>query len=513
MALIGARRAVALGPRPFSPSDLAGLKLWLDASRIAGLADGNPVTQWDDLSGNGNHVTQATAANQPTYRATIENGRAAVRFDGGDYLQAASQAAFDLATYTIIAVAKVSGRLCGKSTTAFADGRRRKLQVENLDTAAVVVNGADAGNFAQHSYSVPTRDIVIYRWVQRSDAALDIAVNGVNEVKTQTTQASTFNDALFSVGCNFETGLETLTGDVQLLLVYDRALTVEQCTRLEREYIRPRYFVRRGHSTYLLATFVGNSDQCLALHTSTDRTTWSKQHANYLIPNGKLRDPSLLKRNGRYWVAHTKDAVGVATTSFGVAYSDDVLDWTHHVDVSMTAIVGVNRVWAPEWFVDPADDSVYVFVSCSTDGSTFALYETHPTNAAMTTWSAPVAISGTGLPSNMIDPFVVKRGATYYLWFKNEAAGAKKLGYLQSSSLTSGYTVVQDGTTDWAGWGSDVEGPSLLSLGGNSWRMYLDKYSGGSEGLYYSDSADNWATWGAKALISAEMRHGTVIVA
>jgi hypothetical protein len=72
------------GAAAFSPTDIAGLKLWLDASQITGLNDGDAVATWSDLSGLANDVTQATASRKPTYKTAILNGRAVVRFDGAD---------------------------------------------------------------------------------------------------------------------------------------------------------------------------------------------------------------------------------------------------------------------------------------------------------------------------------------------------------------------------------------------------------------------------------------------
>jgi len=47
------------------------------------------MSSWTDLSGNGNHLTQATAAKKPINTASQINGKAAVIFDGvDDFLQA-----------------------------------------------------------------------------------------------------------------------------------------------------------------------------------------------------------------------------------------------------------------------------------------------------------------------------------------------------------------------------------------------------------------------------------------
>jgi len=68
----------------FSPSQISGLTVWLDASQISGLNNNDPVTTWTDLSGNGNNATQATGSQKPTYKTSGLNGRPVVLFDGVD---------------------------------------------------------------------------------------------------------------------------------------------------------------------------------------------------------------------------------------------------------------------------------------------------------------------------------------------------------------------------------------------------------------------------------------------
>ncbi len=70
----------------FDPRSLGSLQLWLDATRISGLNDGDPVATWSDLSGSGsgNDATQATSSKRPLYKVGIVNGKPVVRFDGVD---------------------------------------------------------------------------------------------------------------------------------------------------------------------------------------------------------------------------------------------------------------------------------------------------------------------------------------------------------------------------------------------------------------------------------------------
>lgn len=70
----------------FSPASIPGLALWLDASQLTGLSDGDPVQTWPDLSGNGRDATQATLAMRPTYKVGIANGLPGLWWDGSDDL-------------------------------------------------------------------------------------------------------------------------------------------------------------------------------------------------------------------------------------------------------------------------------------------------------------------------------------------------------------------------------------------------------------------------------------------
>ena len=83
---------------PDAPGGRAGLDLWLDASTIAGKVHGDAISQWDDISGNGNHATQGTAAKRATFAASAIAGHAAIRFDGKDDALAT---AYSLATFGI----------------------------------------------------------------------------------------------------------------------------------------------------------------------------------------------------------------------------------------------------------------------------------------------------------------------------------------------------------------------------------------------------------------------------
>lgn len=60
----------------WQPDELPSLVLWLDAEDSASITlNGSTVSQWNDKSGTGNHVSNATASTQPTYLATAYNNK------------------------------------------------------------------------------------------------------------------------------------------------------------------------------------------------------------------------------------------------------------------------------------------------------------------------------------------------------------------------------------------------------------------------------------------------------
>lgn len=96
--LLRPRAAAATG---FDPRAIGSLNLWLDASDLSTLFDattggaivndGSPVARWEDKSGNARHATESTANNRPLRRATSQNGRGGLEFDGvNDSLQTAA---------------------------------------------------------------------------------------------------------------------------------------------------------------------------------------------------------------------------------------------------------------------------------------------------------------------------------------------------------------------------------------------------------------------------------------
>lgn len=112
----------------FTPTQISGLKVWLDASDSGTVAlSGSKVTTWQDKSGNLNHATQGTDANRPTF--VSEAGRSFVRFTA-----ASSQ---------YMTIAHVAGLSTGLDVTAFV-----ALRINTTgNQAGILVKGSSAVAF------------------------------------------------------------------------------------------------------------------------------------------------------------------------------------------------------------------------------------------------------------------------------------------------------------------------------------------------------------------------------
>jgi hypothetical protein len=146
----------------WTPADISTL-LWLDASDAATVTlSGSDVTQWDDKSGNGNHVTQSTSGNRPDYDTTtnIVNGLNVITFDGSDdFLAKATLGGFPANVSTAItAVCVVQYRgatAVDRAVFDISDGaltNRTALQFittnNSLNTTTVVARSGDLNSAA-----------------------------------------------------------------------------------------------------------------------------------------------------------------------------------------------------------------------------------------------------------------------------------------------------------------------------------------------------------------------------
>ena len=264
--------------------------------------------------------------------------------------------------------------------------------------------------------------------------------------------------------------------------------------------------VASAATRYVFATFLGDdaSKEKLSLYTSKNGLDFTLlSNTSYAGPTGVLRDPSIMKHSdGQYYIAYTLKSWTTTSASFAIASSPDLKTWTFRTEVP-AQVANVKDTWAPEWFKD-TDGSIHLIVSIDTSTTQFKSYLYTASDASLSQWDAPTPL---GIGPNYIDTFVVKVGAQYHAFTKNETS--KFIEHATAAALTGPWTFV--GTGDWAGWGSGKEGPALFQLDSGQWRLFMDCY--GNCGYLQASSTDltKWSGSSTVPVLSGVVRHGTVL--
>lgn len=109
-AKFGEEGITALPEVPTLPT-IAGLAARYNADDAASIASSaTAVSQWNDVSGNGRHLVQATSTNQPKTGTRTLNGRNVIDFDGSnDFLKSSAWTLAQPLTYFVVAETDVAG--------------------------------------------------------------------------------------------------------------------------------------------------------------------------------------------------------------------------------------------------------------------------------------------------------------------------------------------------------------------------------------------------------------------
>jgi hypothetical protein len=219
--------------RVFNPLSLAPA-FWLDASDSSRLfdattggslpANGVGVARWEDKSGNGRHVTQATSGFRPLRRVAIQNGLDVVRFDSSDDLL--DSAAFTVAQpFTVFAVFQAAAATGVKQVVT---------RVDPLNLSVPVVHRAAASNTSGTNMGTGFFPLTVDTGWQ----IFQTATNGANtQIRRNGGAAATGNAGTTSIlqvriG-NTTGGADGLNGDIGEILIIPGIL--DDTTRIRCE--------------------------------------------------------------------------------------------------------------------------------------------------------------------------------------------------------------------------------------------------------------------------------------
>lgn len=217
------------------PDDLTGLAAWWDASNAWSITEaGGAVSQWNDLSGNGHHLTHATGGEQPTTNSMTQNGLNVLDFDGNDRLSRTTSVplAADDDNYTYFAV-------WNSNPGGFHQAIYEQGQLNNGQRSSILTQGTTVYGFTGHfndrrvvPFTVDTYRVTGLRLASIDDVATNNLIqtdNGLEFTSTINTEVGANNlnisTARVIVGANAGGGGEFLNGQIAEVIVYDRTLT------------------------------------------------------------------------------------------------------------------------------------------------------------------------------------------------------------------------------------------------------------------------------------------------
>jgi hypothetical protein len=230
----------------FVPTALPGLVLWLDASDLSTVDDGEPadnaqIDQWRDKSGLGNHANQESGA-RPRVQLNELNGRATVQFDGNDdKMVIANESRFDFSEQmTAVVVFRINTfdkrwqALLSKGDTTWRIHRNDNSQRMAFSTNDVLPNNLVTSND-------PPKNVYQRILVDFNRGARRIFLDNTLNVSGEHGDDIDTNDNAVWLGANSGAGGREWEGFVAEVLVFNRALSDQERADLDAWLVR-RWF-------------------------------------------------------------------------------------------------------------------------------------------------------------------------------------------------------------------------------------------------------------------------------
>lgn len=158
----------------FSPKQIAGLQLWLDASDLSSISTGTGVSEWRDKSATGSKWVQATANNQPATGTQSMNGKNVLVFDGSNDALSTFE---PLATSMPVTMFIVQ-RIVAKSDFGMTYAMTGFNYIGQSSTTGKIIWSFGGGTFAEGPTDVSGTNVITTCVVPASGAG-DGFINGV----------------------------------------------------------------------------------------------------------------------------------------------------------------------------------------------------------------------------------------------------------------------------------------------------------------------------------------------
>jgi hypothetical protein len=225
---------VAFNPLSLSPA------LWLSDT-------GSNAAQWDDLSGNGRHATQATGASQPAIVTGALNGRQIRRFDGIDDQLSGSRllSSSNFSVFVVLkAIAQNAKAILTQRSSGTVIGRTEILSCSDtgsFNSARVFFNNGTSYNLNATGVMLDNTPKIVHV-KSTTTGTTSVGINGGVEEVLLTGQTWTPENVNYMLGAIPSSATRFFAGDIAEILAFPRALTVNERQRVER-YLSNKYSI------------------------------------------------------------------------------------------------------------------------------------------------------------------------------------------------------------------------------------------------------------------------------
>jgi hypothetical protein len=270
----------------FSPDSVAELIMWLDANDTSTITEtSGSVSQWDDKSGNENHVTQSSGIRQPLTNFRQLNNRNVITFgeSGISELEANGfESNLQIANdFSIFIVFQSDRNDSFMALLSCATNTNDRFTIGTNDSGDVAFASYD-GAFTSKATAVDQDSPYVIEGHHSSSNIITSYLNGAEMY--QTTTPGTAPNQGFSIGLRPDgnNGLEGVIGEV---LVYSRLLNEAERNNIEN-YLLQKWGISKDNEVDIPATISGltawfdPSDESTITDVAGDVSQWDNKRNN-----------------------------------------------------------------------------------------------------------------------------------------------------------------------------------------------------------------------------------------
>ena len=234
----------------FAPTNISGCTLWLDASQLSGYSNNDPVTNWPDLSGNGNHAT-STDIYPPYYTNSAINDMPCVEFSqtghaqpmGRIFITNTATLGMQNSDYEIFFVFRNHNPSVGAALFSGATAHYQVWVSAGVAPLHIMFDPINNWTHVIPQASSVTSDTSAHVVSARVESDIGYLITDLTNSWTGLSGCESPDNTLVHLGTRYNGGEDWFDGDLAEFIIYDHALTSGERntveTYLDQKWVNP----------------------------------------------------------------------------------------------------------------------------------------------------------------------------------------------------------------------------------------------------------------------------------